>query len=196
MNHSTKTFRTAFWLMLTAQLLIILYSFLMEDLSTASLQTTTRLSGRLSLALFSWLVIIHLRDQQYKSLFLIFAVAHGIHMLELISYQYVLGNISSLVTPRVAGGMIAYVFIYLMPVIESRKPGLSEHTVIKIEYFYLLFIWGSFVMAYIPRLFSTKIYGGSYFEFVILFAWLISLFLWKLYYTFTEKAPKVIDPHR
>ena len=195
MIYATKTFRTALWLMLAAQLLIVLYSWLATESMADALQTATRLSGRLSLALFSWLVIIHLRDQNYKGVFLIFAVAHGIHMVELISYQYQIGNVSNLISPRVAGGMLAYTFIYAMPLIHSQsgKLKLSERVIIKIEYLYLFFIWVVFVMAYIPRLFGTnKVYGGSYFEFVILFTWLIVLLVWKVIQL--SRAGKIVHP--
>ena len=184
MIYNNKTFRTGFILMLAAEMLIIIYAFLATDSLATALQTTARLSGRLSLALFSWIVIVHQRDVNYKSLFLILAVAHGIHMVELIAYQYSISNITSLFSPRVAGGMLAYTFIYAMPIIQSlaSRQKLKEKLVLRLEYVYVLFIWIVFVAAYIPRLFgSGKVYGGTYFEFVILFVWLIVLFAWKLF---------------
>jgi hypothetical protein len=189
--YNNQTVRIGFILMLAAEMLIVIYSFLATDSFTSALQTTARFSGRLSLALFSWIVIVHQRHANYKSLFLIFAVAHGIHMVELISYQYSIGNIGSLLSLRVAGGMLAYKFIYAMPVIQSlaAKHNLREKPILRLEYVYMFFIWIVFVMAYIPRLFSTgKVYGGGYFEFGIFFTWLMLLFAWKLFQVVRKPA--------
>src|SRR3954470_7308915 len=56
------------------------------------LQATTRFSGRLSLFIFSFIFLLYPKDKRVlvfdfsEKFFLAFAVAHGIHLMELLSY--------------------------------------------------------------------------------------------------------------
>lgn len=88
------------------------------------LQATTRFSGRLSLFIFSFIFLLYPGNQaileKYFSgnYFLIFAVAHGIHLIELLNFVYWSGT--ELVPYRVAGGFLAYLLIFIMPWVKFR----------------------------------------------------------------------------
>lgn len=169
--------------MLGAQTFIIFWSLVTSTSFLIATQTATRWSGRLSLAIFSWLVFAHLRDARYKPLFLIFAAAHGIHLVELLLYQHLMGNLSSLVSPGIAGGVLAYAVIFAMPVIQRKRAWtiLKVRHLLVMEYCYLFLVWIVFAMTYIPRILALPgRYGGRYVEFVAILSWLIFLFIWKM----------------
>ena len=113
-----------FLVIVIAELLIAVlathnYGFTMEGL-----QATTRFSGRFSLALFSVIFILLPRNRKQlhflltEKALLAFAVAHGIHLLELLSYVY-LSN-ATLIPVRLAGGFLAYVLIFILPGLQVR----------------------------------------------------------------------------
>src|SRR6185295_2992030 len=84
------------------------------------LQFTTRYSGRLSLFIFSFIFLLHPNKKESlvgllsENYYLVFAVAHGIHLIELLSFVTLSGT--ELVPYRVAGGFLAYLMIFLMPI--------------------------------------------------------------------------------
>src|SRR5687767_13895051 len=93
---------------------IILISLLIDGNSLTALQTITRFSGRLSLFLFSAIFLLYDKPQTIhawlsEKFYLLFAIVHGIHLLELFSFVY-LSN-ASLIPIRVAGGLLAYLYI-------------------------------------------------------------------------------------
>jgi hypothetical protein len=103
--------------------------------------------------------------------FLIFAIAHGIHLIELLAYITLSGG--TLIPIRVAGGALAYAFIFIMPVLGKRIPPAKQRL---LENIYVFYIWFIFFMTYLPRVQGKLPHvGGSYPEFVILFAWVCIL---------------------
>lgn len=149
--------------------------------SLAGLQAVTRYSGRLSLALFSVLFLILPDQQRLKNIFsdkpfLVFALAHGIHLAELLTYVYLSGN--DLIPIRLAGGFVAYVLIFAMPVFQYRyENGLITETHFKVALtIYQYYVWFIFFMSYLPRV-QGKLpnVGGEYWEFVVLLAWVCML---------------------
>jgi hypothetical protein len=168
--------------MLIAVLATNNYGFTIEGL-----QATTRFSGRLSLAIFSVIFILLPRNRASLSTllgaqpFLIFAVVHGIHLGELLSYVY-LSN-TPLIPIRLAGGFLAYLLIFTLPILqhfyESKK--LGEKKYFLAENIYLYYVWFIFFMSYLPRV-QGKLpnVGGTYQEFVILLAWVCVLLGMKL----------------
>jgi hypothetical protein len=151
------------------------------------LQAVTRFSGRFSLALFSILFILLPRQRNqlhflfFNQPFLVFAVAHGIHLLELLSYVYFSGN--PLIPSRLAGGFLAYVLIFSLPLLQQyyETGKISEKKYLLAETIYLYYVWFIFFMSYLPRV-QGKLpnVGGSYQEFVILLAWVCILLGMKL----------------
>ena len=104
--------------------------------------------------------------------FLIFAVAHGIHLLELLSFVYLSGT--QLVPYRLAGGFLAYVLIFVMPWLKVRNENnkLSDARISALGYVYLFYVWFIFFMTYIGRLngsFSNN--GVSRLEYMVLLGW-------------------------
>ena len=176
------SFRKAILLILLAELTVALLAIANYGLTIEGLQATTRFSGRLSLVIFS-LIFIYLtfnRERLYSLLsakpFHIFAIAHGIHLVELLSFVYL--SKANLIPLRLAGGFLAYVFIFIMPVIQNRfeNEKLSSKKYALSENIYLYYVWFIFFMSYLPRVQGKLPHvGGSYWEFVVLLSWVCLL---------------------
>lgn len=143
-----------------------------------SLQAVTRFSGRISLLIFSLIFLfqnhkhLNVKNILSEKYFLIFAIAHGIHLLELLSFVYLSGT--PLIPIRLAGGFLAYVLIFIMPYAQSmfERNKLSLKTFSSLTLIYLYYVWFIFFMSYLPRVRGTlPNVGGSYSEFVVLLAW-------------------------
>lgn len=173
--------KKSLFVIIVAELLIALLAINNYGLTLEGLQATTRFSGRLSLFIFSFMFILTVfsRDnlvQLSAKPFHVFAVAHGIHLIELLSYVY-LSN-STLIPIRLAGGFLAYIFIFMMPAIHSYhlSGNLSQKKYSILENVYLYYVWFIFFMSYLPRV-QGKLpnVGGSYIEFVGLMIWVCLL---------------------
>lgn len=145
------------------------------------LQATTRFSGRLSLLIFSIIFLANKPSEIYSWLsrkpFHIFALAHGIHLIELSTFILLSGT--PLIPYRVAGGFIAYSLIFLMPILADRLEAgrFSQKKFDLISIIFQYFVWGIFFLTYLPRVRGTLFnVGGSYLEHVALLGW-ISLML-------------------
>ncbi len=173
------SFRKSLILILIAELLIAALAIARYDFDISGLQATTRFSGRLSLVIFSLIFILlpyhrnKLSTLLSDKFFLIFAIAHGIHLAELISYITLTGG--KLIPIRVAGGALAYAYIFIMPVVITK---VSAGKQLLVENIYLFYIWLIFFMTYLPRV-QGKLptVGGSYAEFVILLTWVCILLI-------------------
>jgi len=153
------------------------------------LQAVTRFSGRFSLMIFSIIFLAKRPEDVYSWLspnpFHVFAVAHGIHLIELLSFIYFSGT--PIIIYRFAGGFVAYSLIFLMPILSERlKKGLiTEVTFNKFVVIFQYFVWGIFFLTYLPRVRgSLPNVGGTYLEHVVLLGW-VSLIL-------GMKLPKVL----
>ncbi len=158
-----------------------------------ALQATTRFSGRFSLAIFSILFLASEPSSIYAWLsrkpFHIFALAHGIHLIELLSFLYLSGT--PIILYRVAGGFVAYSIIFLMPFlanqVHEQKIEVRKFNLAFIIFQY--FIWGIFFLTYLPRVRGMlPNVGGGYLEHVILLGW-VSLML-------GMKLPRVLFKRR
>lgn len=178
------TFRKTLLLVILLELLIAILAINNYGFNIEGFQATTRFSGRLSLAIFSLMfILLALNREKLSSLlstksFHIFAIAHGIHLMELLSFLYF--SKATLIPIRLAGGFLAYVFIFVMPVVqyyfENEKVGLKRYTLA--ENIYVYYVWFIFFMSYLPRI-QGKLpnVGGSYSEFVALMIWVCLLML-------------------
>lgn len=156
-------------------------------LTLEGLQAVTRYSGRLSLGIFS-IIFMLLPGNEARATgilspkpFHIFAFAHGIHLLQLLTYVYLSGN--ELIPIRLAGGFLAYVFIFTMPIIHHyNKTGkVSDQKFRWAQSVYLYYVWFIFFMSYLPRVQGKLTHvGGSYWEFVVLLCWVCMLLGMKL----------------
>jgi hypothetical protein len=162
--------------------------------SLESLQAVTRFSGRVSLLIFSLIFLFqnhkHLNVKTILSekYFLIFAIAHGIHLVELLSFVYLSGN--PLIPLRLAGGFLAYVLIFIMPYAQSlfERNKLSPTAFSSLTLIYQYYVWFIFFMSYLPRVRGTlPNVGGSYSEFVMLLAWVSLIMGIKLQSLFMAK---------
>lgn len=183
------TFRKSLILILTAELLIAVLAIIKYDFDISALQATTRFSGRLSLLIFSFIFIL-LPDHRHKlsgllsnKFFLVFAIAHGIHLAELLSYVSLSGG--HLIPIRVAGGALAYAFIFIMPLLSKR---MSPGKLPWVENIYLFYVWFIFFMTYLPRVQGKLPHaGGSYPEFVTLFMWVCILLVVRIVLTLNQQ---------
>jgi len=171
-------FKDALLSVLIIEVGIALLAVINYGTTLESLQAVTRFSGRASLAIFSFIFLFHnhrllnVKSILSEKYFLIFAIAHGIHLIELLSFVYLSGN--ALIPIRLAGGFLAYLLIFAMPWIQVQV----EKTKISLKFFstlsliYLYYVWFIFFMSYLPRVRGTLTnVGGSYSEFVVLLAW-------------------------
>lgn len=157
---------------------IIAYAVALNGFSVEALHVTTRFSGRLSLLAFSLILLLYDKRGVIRLdvAFLLFAILHGIHLVELLSYVGLSGT--ELIPIRVAGGFVAYAMIFAMPIVVSQhqQGKLSSTRFNKIEAVYFIYVWLIFFLTYLPRVMGTlPDVGGTFTEHVILFSWVILL---------------------
>ena len=171
-------YRNALLSTLIIEVAIALLAVINYGVTLEALQAVTRFSGRASLVIFSLIFLfqkhpyIRIRLILSENYFLIFAVAHGIHLMELLSYVYLSGIM--LVPYRVAGGFIAYSFIFLMPWLEKlyHQTKLTSKQFSITTLLYLYYVWLIFFMTYLSRVQgSFPNAGGSYAEHTMLLGW-------------------------
>jgi hypothetical protein len=177
------SFRNALLSTLIIEVGIALLAVINYGVSLEALQALTRFSGRASLVIFSLIFLFqHHQFIKIKSIlsdkyFLVFAIAHGIHLVELLSYVYLSGI--PLVPIRLAGGFLAYLLIFVMPWMEIQfeQARISSKHFSILTLIYLYYVWLIFFMTYLSRVQGTfPNAGGSYAEHVILLGW-VSLML-------------------
>jgi hypothetical protein len=171
-------FRASIVLILLLEIGVIVLALLSYGWSIDGLQAVARFSGRLSLFIFSVIFLLHHQASRLltrilsEKFFMVFAIAHGVHLVELLAYTYSSG--SELVPYRLAGGMVAYALIFVMPWMQQRHEGgkISPKRFNQLSLVYLYYVWFMFVMTYVPRVMSSNVTaGGSYSEFVVLLGW-------------------------
>lgn len=146
------------------------------------LQATTRYSGRLSLFIFSFVFLCQHKPDLLKQwlsdrYYLVFAIAHGIHLTQLITFNLMAGN--DLISYRIVGGMLAYCFIFIMPIIQQRhnRGNVTPRLFTIATFIYGYYVWFIFFMTYLPRVLGKMPQaGGLYPEYVMLLGW-VSLML-------------------
>src|SRR5688572_17603806 len=150
-------FKTSLVCVFLLEVGVVVLALLNYGWTIEGLQAITRYSGRLSLFIFSLIFLFHqqrgglLQRVLSEKYFLIFAVAHGIHLVELISYVYFSG--AELIPYRLIGGMLGYSLIFVMPWIAHRHETgvISQQRFKRISLVYLYYLWFIFVMTYVPR---------------------------------------------
>ncbi len=175
-------FRNALLSTLIIEVSIALLAVINYGTSIEALQAVTRFSGRVSLAIFSLIFLFHNHRHVRLSAilsekhFLILAIAHAIHLGELVTFILLSGN--ELIPVRLAGGFLAYAIIFLMPYFQYKvdTDRLSQKKFKTITLVYLYYVWFIFFMTYLPRVLGElPNVGGSYKEFVILLAWVSTM---------------------
>jgi len=171
-------FKNALLSVLIIEVGIALLAVINYGVTIEALQAVTRFSGRTSLVIFSLIFLFQRHDfikihsilSQYY--FLIFAIAHAIHLVELLSYVSLSGV--HLVPYRVAGGFLAYAFIFAMPWFQQRheQSKLSSKQFSILTLLYLYYVWLIFFMTYLSRVQGSSLNaGGSYAEHITLLGW-------------------------
>ena len=190
-------FKNAFLATLIIEVGVALLAVINYGVTVDALQAVTRFSGRVSLALFSliflfqkhpYIKVTSLLSEKY---FLIFAIAHGIHLCQLLSYVYLSGI--TLVPYRVAAGFLAYSFIFAMPWLEQRydQKRISPKQFSAITLLYLYYVWLIFFMTYLSRVQGTfPKAGGSYAEHIMLLGWVALMLGIKISDLIFKKSPQ------
>lgn len=175
------TFRRIILLFILLECIIIASAVILNGFSIMALQTITRFSGSLCLLLFSAIFlnynkpdIIHrwLSEKYY----LLFAIVSGIHLVE---YLFLLPFSNTvLIHYRIAGGVLAYTFIFSMPFISKYflAGKISTDQFVIIETVFLYIIWLVYFMTYLPRV-QGKLPAveGSYAESVAMLGWVSTM---------------------
>lgn len=178
--------KRALLLILLLEVSIIVISVLWDGVTLEALHTTTRFSGRLSLLIFSVIFLFHQRPETLRTwlsekFYLMFAIAHGIHLIELLSYLSLSGKQPILI--RLAGGFVAYLFIFLMPLLFERYQAkkIPEPSFRILQNVYQYYLWLIFFLTYLPRILGQlPDVGGHYWEFVLFFCWVIFMMVIKI----------------
>lgn len=167
------------------EILIILIAWLFEGFSINALQTITRFSGRLSLFLFSAIFLFYNRSTITAWLsdkfYLLFAIVHGIHLVELLLFVSLSGI--KLIPIRFAGGFLAYVYIFSMPLLQSlrNKGRMAVKTFSTLEVIFVYYVWLIFFLTYLPRVQGKlPLIGGTFGEHVVLLGWTSTMLGMKL----------------
>jgi len=172
------TFRTAFISAVLLEAALIALGLINHGWTLEGLQAITRYSGRFSLFIFSFIFILHqlpggmLNRVLSEKYFLLFAVVHGIHLIELASFVYFSGV--ELIPYRLIGGVFGYSLIFAMPWIAGKhaRKEITDRRYHQLTLVYLYYVWFIFVVTYVPRVMGTlPNAGGSYLEFVVLLGW-------------------------
>jgi hypothetical protein len=187
--------RNAIWMVIFGELAVAALGINNFGWNVEGLQATTRFSGRLSLLIFSFIFLLYPTDKRVlkfyfsEKFFLVFAVAHGIHLAELLSYVSLSGT--ALVPYRVAGGFLAYIFIFLMPFFQNRVDAgkTNVNTFRILGTVYLFYVWLIFFMTYVGRLRAElPNAGGTRQEYMTLISWVILMLGMKIVYLIINKS--------
>jgi hypothetical protein len=167
------------------EVLIIILGVLFEGYSLIAIQTITRYSGRLSLLLFSaiflWYNKPYLTVWLSERFYLLFAVVHAIHLAEIL-FLFSLSGVK-LAPVRIAGGFLAYAYIFSMPVLQAFRDQGKIHgkTFATLEVVFLYYIWLIFFLTYLPRVQGKlPLAGGTFAEYVALLGWTSTMLGMKL----------------
>lgn len=161
--------------------LIIVVAVVANGFSLTALQTVTRFSGRLSLLLFSVIFLFHHKPETLHGwlsdkFYLLFAVVHGIHLIELLAYIYL--SQAQLIPIRLAGGFLAYALIFAMPILShwTNTGRVSAGQFYMVQTFFMYYTWLIFFLTYLPRV-QGKLpnAGGNYAEHVALLGWVSTM---------------------
>lgn len=175
-------FRNALFVTLLLEAAVVALGVLNYGWTMEGLQAITRFSGRLSLIIFSLIFLLHehptqiLKQVLSKKYFLVFAIAHGIHLTELLTF--VTSSHVVLIPYRIGGGVLAYLLIFTMPFLQQLNENgkLSDQRFRQTALVCIYYVWLVFFLTYLPRVRGTVTAGGTYREYVILLGW-VSLML-------------------
>ena len=192
--------RTAILLALAGEVIVAALGILNHGWSIEGLQATTRYSGRLSLLIFSFIFLLHpwekskIRFYFSDRYFLVFAIAHGIHLCELLTYVALSGV--PLAWYRLAGGFLAYALIFIMPWFQEQanEGRITAGRFHLLGMVYLFYVWFIFFMTYVSRVNgSFPNAGGSYREHVTLMGWVCVMLGMKLFEVFFKKRTNPLE---
>ena len=175
------------WIILEA--LILLFPMASHGgVTLEAIHVTTRFSGRLSLIAFSFILLTRGKPSAAGWVsdhpFLLFAILHGIHLVELLSY--VIWSGTPLIPIRLLGGALAYAFIFIMPLLNVKMTG-SKMKIVELVFF--SYVWLIFFLTYLPRVLGKlPNVGGTFTEHLILFICVILVGLLKIISAFRNKV--------
>ncbi len=191
------TFKKVSSFVIIAELLIIALGLWNYGVNIQGLQAITRFSGRFSLFVFSIIFLfagherLNVRLILSENFYLVFALVHGIHLAELLAFVLLSGT--ALIPIRLVGGVLAYIFVFAMPVVlhYRNQNRITAAAFAKTELIYAFYVWLIFFLTYLPRV-QGKLpnVGGTYQEHVILLGWVGTLLGFKISTFFAYKRTK------
>jgi hypothetical protein len=185
---------------LVLELLVLILAWLESAGDTTRFfQGAARLSGRVSLLFFVFLMIYatlmpkfdrHTQTFQTKYLlFRDFAIVHVIHWC-LLAVSVSMSHFE-LLPIRVLGGAVAYGLVVTMPYLMSR-PALNVPLLTGMQSAYMFWVWLVFTMTYTARLSGgSLVHTGSPVAWWPLFSVLILLIFWRSVYLLKGTLKKV-----
>ncbi len=148
------------------ELTIIAIAFAIYGWDIEAAQAIARFSGRFSLLIFAILFAtgVPLRSRILSEYpYTIFAIVHGIHLIELLIYVKLVGR--ELILYRILGGALAYAMIFAMPLVQLKftRKQISTRMFLILENTYCYYVWFIFFMAYLPRVTGNHANAGGTF---------------------------------
>jgi hypothetical protein len=164
--------------------------------NTHFFQAAARLSGRVSLLYFGFIVVFATYNPGFLygspvwrakwRLYASFALVHVIHWC-LLAVAVTLSGFE-LQPIRVAGGALAYGLVVGMPIILYFDL-LSANTLVRIQSFYIFWVWLIFFLTYVTRLRGqTTTHTGSPSAWWVLVIITSGLMAWRTYRIVTRKS--------
>jgi hypothetical protein len=178
------------------EILVLIFAYLESQGDwTLFFQACARLSGRVSLLYFAFILVYTAQNPSVKKgsevlrvksvLTGDFAILHLIHGVFLAIAVYLSGF--ELVPFRVAGGALAYALIVAAPLVISRH-WVSEKTLRKVQPIYIIYVWLIFFMTYLSRVrLQTPTATGSMPAYYVLIAITTGLILYFLFANLKRK---------
>jgi hypothetical protein len=174
-------------LVVLIDLLLTAAAFALFDDGVSAFQAGARYTGRVSLSIFSLILLDHaLPSRRWARTlgprpFEVLAVHHVIHLGLLLTYLALSDRFPPVV--RLIGGMLAYALMLAMPWLHSQRlqQRLSDKAWTRWLTVYLAYVWFVMLMTYVARVFGKDMpFGGERTHYIALFGWVIALGLWRV----------------
>jgi hypothetical protein len=176
------TLRNIILIGIALEALVALFAWTTSETTVGFFQTAARISGRLSLAVFTLLFLYSTNRNRVTATenawFVGFAVVHVIHFGFLATFIYLSGV--ALIPIRLVGGIIAYLLTVVYPIMVLRNLG-DEKLRSRMREAHLYFVWFVMFMTYLSRVKAEQSWvGGDMAHYQFLFGFVIMLLIGQL----------------
>ncbi len=163
-------------------LAVALAAFTGFDDTVQSWQAGARYTGRISLVIFTLMLVDNTWPQLRSARvlgerpFSLLAFHHAIHLGFLLTYLVLADRVPPIV--RLLGGMLGYAMVFVMPVLHTRwqRGALSARAWRGSRVVYFSYLWFVMLMTYVARVFSSDLpFGGERSHYLGLLSLVIAL---------------------